>query len=85
LLNEKAFHEDLENNWAVVAEAIQSVLRREGFEKPYELLKDLTRTNEGITEKSVKTFIDSLAISESLKAELEGITPHNYTGIQLVK
>jgi adenylosuccinate lyase len=85
LLNEKAFHEDLENNWAVVAEAIQSVLRREGFEKPYELLKDLTRTNEGITEKSVKTFIDGLAILESLKTDLKAITPHNYTGIQLVK
>ena len=85
MLNEKAFHEDLENNWAVVAEAIQSVLRREGFEKPYELLKDLTRTNEGITEKSVKTFIDGLAISENLKTELKAITPHNYTGIQLVK
>jgi adenylosuccinate lyase len=84
LLNEKAFHEDLENNWAVVAEAIQSVLRREGFEKPYELLKDLTRTNEGITEKSVKTFIDGLKISEDLKAELKSITPQNYTGIQLV-
>jgi adenylosuccinate lyase len=84
LLNEKAFHEDLENNWAVVAEAIQSVLRREGFEKPYELLKDLTRTNEGITEKSVKTFIDGLKISKDLKAELKSITPQNYTGIQLV-
>jgi adenylosuccinate lyase len=59
-------------------------LRREGFEKPYELLKDLTRTNEGITEKSVKTFIDGLKISEDLKAELKSITPQNYTGIQLV-
>jgi adenylosuccinate lyase len=84
LLNEKAFHEDLENNWAVVAEAIQSVLRREGFEKPYELLKDLTRTNEGITEKSVTSFIDGLSISEELKTELKAITPSNYTGIQLV-
>ena len=84
LLNEKAFHEDLENNWAVVAEAIQSVLRREGFEKPYELLKDLTRTNEGITEKSVKSFIDGLSITEELKTELKAITPSNYTGIQLV-
>ena len=84
LLNEKAFHEDLENNWAVVAEAIQSILRREGFEKPYELLKDLTRTNEGITEKSVKSFIDGLSITEELKTELKAITPSNYTGIQLV-
>ena len=84
MLNESAIQEELENNWAVVAEAIQSVLRREGFEKPYELLKDLTRTNEGITEKSVKTFIDGLKISEDLKAELKSITPQNYTGIQLV-
>jgi adenylosuccinate lyase len=84
LLNENAFHQDLENNWAVVAEAIQSILRREGFEKPYELLKELTRTNEGITEKSVKTFIDGLTISETLRNELKAITPHNYTGIQLV-
>jgi adenylosuccinate lyase len=85
LLNESAFQKDLENNWAVVAEAIQSVLRREGFEKPYELLKDLTRTNEGITEQSVYQFIDSLSISNELKSELKGINPQNYTGIQLVK
>ena len=85
LLNEKAFHKDLENNWAVVAEAIQSVLRREGFEKPYELLKDLTRTNEGITQNSVHLFIDTLNVSDRIKAELKAITPHNYTGIQLVK
>jgi len=85
LLNEKAFHEDLENNWAVVAEAIQSVLRREGFEQPYELLKDLTRTNEEITENKVKSFIDGLSISDELKRELKAITPQNYTGIQLVQ
>jgi len=85
LLNESAFQKDLENNWAVVAEAIQSVLRREGFEKPYELLKDLTRTNEGITEQSVYQFIDSLSISNELKSELKGINPQNYTGIQLLK
>ena len=84
LLNEPAFDADLTNNWAVVAEAIQSVLRREGFEKPYELLKDLTRTNEGITEKSVHHFISTLNISDVIKEELKAITPHNYTGIQLV-
>ncbi len=84
LLNEVAFHKDLENNWAVVAEAIQSVLRREGFEKPYELLKDLTRTNEGITQQSVHQFIETLNISDELKIELKQITPNNYTGIQLV-
>ena len=85
LLNESAFEKDLTNNWAVVAEAIQSVLRREGFEKPYELLKDLTRNNEGITENSVCLFIDTLNVSDRIKAELKAITPHNYTGIQLVK
>ena len=85
LLNESAFEKDLTNNWAVVAEAIQSVLRREGFEKPYELLKDLTRTNEGITEKSVQLFIDTLTVSAEIKNELKAITPQNYTGIQLVK
>jgi adenylosuccinate lyase len=84
LLNEPAFNADLTNNWAVVAEAIQSVLRREGFEKPYELLKDLTRTNEGITEKSVHHFISTLNVSDAIKEELKAITPHNYTGIQLV-
>ena len=84
LLNEPAFDADLTNNWAVVAEAIQSVLRREGFEKPYELLKDLTRTNEGITEKSVHHFISTLNVSDTIKKELKAITPHNYTGIQLV-
>ena len=84
LLNESAFDADLTNNWAVVAEAIQSVLRREGFEKPYELLKDLTRTNEGITEKSVHHFISTLNVSDAIKEELKAITPHNYTGIQLV-
>ncbi len=85
LLNESAFEQDLEANWAVVAEAIQSVLRREGFEKPYELLKDLTRTNEGITEQSVQNFILSLNVSDTVKEELKAITPHNYAGIQLVK
>jgi adenylosuccinate lyase len=85
LLNEKAFHKDLENNWAVVAEAIQSVLRREGFEKPYEALKELTRKNEKISKESVCAFIDALPLEEKIKNELRLISPHNYLGIQLVK
>ncbi|MGZ3864474.1 MAG: adenylosuccinate lyase [Bacteroidia bacterium] len=81
LLNEKALQRDLENNWAVVAEAIQTVLRREGYPKPYEALKDLTRTNTTITQKSMQDFIETLKVSDSIKAELKKITPHNYTGI----
>jgi adenylosuccinate lyase len=84
VLNEKALHDDLENNWAVVAEAIQTILRREGFEKPYEALKGLTRKNEKTTMASVHAFIDTLSIDESLKTELKKITPQNYTGLQLV-
>lgn len=84
LLNERAFELDLEKNWAVVAEAIQTILRREGFPKPYEALKGLTRKNETVTKESVHAFVDSLAISDDLKNELKAITPHNYTGIQLV-
>ncbi|WPR76180.1 adenylosuccinate lyase [Algoriphagus sp. NG3] len=80
-LNEAAIHADLEENWAVVAEAIQTVLRREGFPKPYEALKDLTRTNTKITEKSISEFITNLPISDELKAELRVISPFNYTGI----
>ena len=80
LLNEAALTADLENNWAVVAEAIQTVLRRENFPKPYEALKDLTRKNEKITQESIRNFIDGLAISDSLKEELKLISPHNYTG-----
>lgn len=85
LLNESAFDRDLENNWAVVAEAIQTVLRREGFPKPYEALKGLTRKNEAITKDTVHDFVDSLDISSELKEELKKITPQNYTGVQLVK
>lgn len=81
ILNEKALQHDLENNWAVVAEAIQTVLRREGYPKPYEALKDLTRTNTHITQASLIEFIDGLKISEEIKTELKNITPHNYTGI----
>jgi adenylosuccinate lyase len=85
LLNESAFADDLEKNWAVVAEAIQTILRREGYPKPYEALKGLTRKNEATTKLSVHEFIDTLAVSDLVKKELKTITPHNYTGIQLVK
>ena len=81
LLNEKALYRDLDNCWAVVAEGIQTVLRREGYPKPYEALKALTRTNEGITAESISDFIDTLEVSDVVKAELKAITPHNYTGI----
>ncbi len=79
--NEASIHSDLENNWAVVAEAIQTILRREGFPKPYEALLNLTRKNEKITEKSIMDFIEGLDISEKVKKELQAITPFNYTGI----
>lgn len=85
LLNQEAFEKDLEDNWAVVAEAIQTVLRREGFPKPYEALKGLTRKNEKTTRETVHNFIDTLGISAELKYELKQITPQNFTGIQLVK
>ena len=85
LLNSDAFNADLENNWAVVAEAIQTVLRREGYPKPYEALKGLTRKNEAVTKQTVHDFVDTLNISDELKVELKQITPQNYTGIQLVK
>ena len=81
LLNESKFYDDLENNWAVVAEAIQTILRREGYSNPYEVLKGLTRTNEAITKSSIANFIDSLKVSEKIKSELKQITPQNYTGI----
>ena len=81
LINKEAFEEDLENNWAVVAEAIQTILRREAYPNPYEALKGLTRTNEKITQKSMADFIDSLEVSNEIKTELKAITPSNYTGI----
>ena len=81
LLNEEKIKKDLENNWAVVAEAVQTVLRREGYPNPYEALKDLTRTNEHITQASMHGFIDQLKIDSKIKAELKTITPFNYTGI----
>lgn len=81
LLNENALYRDLDNCWAVVAEGIQTVLRREGYPKPYEALKALTRTNQAITEESIRAFIETLEVSETVKNELKAITPHNYTGI----
>lgn len=81
LLNREAIDRDLENNWAVVAEGIQTILRREGYPKPYEALKELTRTNQHITKESISQFIDTLNVSEDIKNELKAITPQNYTGI----
>ena len=81
LLNENALSRDLNNCWAVVAEGIQTVLRREGYPQPYEALKALTRTNQTVTEQSIKEFIETLNVSDRIKDELRAITPHNYTGI----
>ncbi len=81
LLNEEKFAEDLENNWAVVAEAIQTILRREAYPNPYEALKGLTRTNEKINQNSIAEFIETLDVSDTIKTELKQITPSNYTGI----
>jgi len=81
LLNESKFQEELDNNWAVVAEAIQTILRREGYPNPYEALKGLTRTNESINQQSIANFIENLDISDDIKNELKKITPSNYTGI----
>ncbi len=81
LLNQKAFDQDLDNNWAVAAEAIQTILRREAYPDPYEALKGLTRTNAKIDQKSIADFIDTLDVDEQIKIELKAITPHNYTGI----
>jgi len=79
-LNEAAIKADLEANWAVAAEAIQTILRREGYPKPYEALKGLTRTNTSITEETIKAFIETLAVNDEIKAELRKISPYNYTG-----
>nr|MBP8113960.1 adenylosuccinate lyase [Chitinophagaceae bacterium] len=81
VLNDQKIYEDLDNNWAVVAEAIQTVLRRENFPNPYEALKDLTRGNQQIDKKVIHQFIDKLKVTDSLKKELKKISPHNYTGI----
>ncbi len=81
LVNEEVIKNDLDKNWAVIAEAIQTILRREGYHKPYEALKELTRHNEKITKEKLHKFIDKLKISDKIKKELKGITPFNYTGI----
>ena len=80
ILNEEAINADLDNMWNVVAEAIQTILRREGYEKPYETLKALTRTNSTVNAESISNFIDTLNVSDKVKTELKKITPHNYTG-----
>ena len=81
-INEKKINSDLENNWSVVAEAIQTILRRENFSNPYEVLKGLTRTNNHITKNTIHKFLDTLELNETLKKELKSITPFNYTGIK---
>ena len=81
ILNEKKIAADLDDTWAVVAEAIQTILRREAYPHPYEALKALTRTNAKMTEQTIHEFIAGLNVSDSVKAELMAITPHNYTGI----
>jgi len=83
ILNEQALQADLNNNWAVVAEAIQTVLRREGYPKPYEALKDLTRTNTHVTEETIAEFVDNLNVTDKVKAELKSISPSSYTGVSL--
>ena len=80
ILNESAIEADLERNWAVVAEGIQTILRRESYPNPYETLKALTRTGAGINHKTISDFIDGLDVSESVKEELRAITPMTYTG-----
>lgn len=80
-LNGDRINEDLEENWAVVAEAIQTVLRKEGFSNPYEALKSLTRTNKKITRETIHDFVDNLDIKPEIKAQLKKITPFNYTGV----
>ena len=80
ILNEDKIGKDLDNNWAVLAEAIQTILRREGYPKPYETLKDLTRTNNQITPDTILEFINNLSVSQAVKEELRNLNPHNYTG-----
>jgi len=85
VLNDQKIYADLDNNWAVVAEAIQTVLRRENYPNPYEALKDLTRGNQQIDKKTIHLFIEKLKVADSLKRELKKISPHNYTGIENMK
>ncbi|OIP00406.1 MAG: adenylosuccinate lyase [Bacteroidetes bacterium CG2_30_33_31] len=84
IINEKIILSDLDKNWAVIAEAIQTILRREGYPNPYEALKELTRTNQTISQESIAQFIDNLEISDSIKLELKEISPFNYTGIDFI-
>jgi adenylosuccinate lyase len=84
LLNSAKMHEDLENNWAVVAEAIQTILRRENYPQPYEALKALTRGKTSITKTDIHEFVDSLEVSAKIKKELKAVSPHNYTGVEFV-
>ncbi len=81
IINKDKIHEDLDNNWAVVAEAIQTILRREGYPKPYEALKALTRNNEKVTQETLVVFINGLEVNDGIKEELKSITPFNYTGV----
>jgi len=81
ILNEEKLQEDLDNTWAVVAEAIQTILRREAYPNPYETLKALTRTNEKLTVEKIHNFIETLEVSEDVKEELRAISPSTYTGI----
>ena len=81
ILNEQKLEADLEDNWAVVAEAIQTILRREAYPNPYEALKQLTRTNEKMTQQTIHDFVCSLDVDQDIKDQLLAITPHNYTGI----
>jgi adenylosuccinate lyase len=80
IVNADKINSDLGNNWAVISEAIQTILRREGYPKPYETLLDLTRTNQKITRESISNFIDNLELNDDVKTELKAITPFNYTG-----
>jgi adenylosuccinate lyase len=79
-LNQTAINHDLDQNWAIVAEGIQTILRKEGYPNPYEALKDLTRKNEKVTQQSISEFIDRLHISDDLKKRLKSITPFTYVG-----
>jgi adenylosuccinate lyase len=80
LLNEQAIFNDLENNWAVVAEAIQTILRSVGYPNPYEALKQLTRTNQKVTAQTISDFVDTLDVDPTVKERIRAITPHNYLG-----
>ena len=81
LVNKNKIENDLKGNWIVISEAIQTILRREGIEKPYELLKDLTRNNEVVNEETFKIFINNLKVDQKIREELLNISPFNYTGI----